>query len=191
MEESNKIMSESSAYACHTIKKKKLVTVIILCYLLQSRCVKSIVFSQFTQFLDLLEWRLKRSGIRCVKLDGRMSALTRSAVIEAFNTVPDITVFLISLKAGGLALNLTAASRVYIMDPWWNPHAESQAMDRIHRLGQHRPVEVRRLIIENSIESRIDLLQEKKQLLFESTVGKNAAALKQLTEEDLQFLFSA
>lgn len=74
------------------------------------------------------------------------------------------------IQAGGLALNLTAASRVYITDPWWNPCVESQAMDRIHRLGQNRPVEVRRLIIENSIESRIDQLQEKKQLLFDSTV---------------------
>jgi len=156
---------------------------------LQTHCIKSIIFSQFTQFLDLLEWRLLRGGIRCVKLDGRMSPANRAAVIEAFNTKPEITVFLISLKAGGLALNLTAASRVYITDPWWNPCAEAQAMDRIHRLGQFRPVEVRRLIIENSIESRIDQLQEKKRLLFESTVGQNAAALSRLTEEDLQFLF--
>eukprot|EP00049_Salpingoeca_infusionum_P003423 m.66527 g.66527 ORF g.66527 m.66527 type:complete len:775 (-) comp12121_c0_seq1:1020-3344(-) len=154
-----------------------------------SRRIKSIVFSQFTQFLDLLEWRLLRGGVRCVKLDGRMSPAKRAAVIEAFNDRPEVTVFLISLKAGGLALNLTAASRVYIMDPWWNPAAESQAMDRIHRLGQNRPVEVRRLIIENSIESRIDQLQEKKRLLFESTVGMSRSALSRLTEEDLQFLF--
>eukprot|EP01147_Barroeca_monosierra_P007540 gene7540-9823_t len=154
-----------------------------------THCIKSIIFSQFTQFLDLLEWRLQRGGIRCVKLDGRMSPSNRAAVIEAFNTRPEITVFLISLKAGGLALNLTAASRVYITDPWWNPCVESQAMDRIHRLGQNRPVEVRRLIIENSIESRIDQLQEKKQLLFDSTVGMNSAALSRLTEEDLRFLF--
>ncbi|EGD73108.1 nucleotide excision repair protein [Salpingoeca rosetta] len=154
-----------------------------------THCIKSIIFSQFTQFLDLLEWRLQRGGIRCVKLDGRMSPASRAAVIDAFNTKPEITVFLISLKAGGLALNLTAASRVYITDPWWNPCAEAQAMDRIHRLGQNRPVEVRRLIIENSIESRIDQLQEKKRLLFESTVGMNSSALNRLTEEDLRFLF--
>jgi DNA repair protein RAD16 len=87
-------------------------------------------------------------------------------------TKPTVTVFLISLKAGGVALNLTEASRVFICDPWWNPAAELQAMDRIHRLGQRRPIRITRLIIENSIESRIVQLQEKKTALVESTVGK-------------------
>lgn len=76
------------------------------------------MFSQFTKFLDLLEWRLQRSGIQCIKLDGRMSPAHRARVIELFNTSAHITVFLISLKAGGVALNLTAASRVFLMDPW-------------------------------------------------------------------------
>lgn len=101
-----------------------------------------------------------------------------------------------------MALNLTEASRVFLMDPWWNPAVEHQgwfdlfihvlmmlAMDRIHRLGQYRPVRITRLIIENSIESRIVQLQEKKELLFQSTVGKDATAMERLTEEDLQFLF--
>eukprot|EP00730_Choanoeca_flexa_P001336 TRINITY_DN10591_c0_g1_i4.p1 TRINITY_DN10591_c0_g1~~TRINITY_DN10591_c0_g1_i4.p1 ORF type:complete len:790 (+),score=184.36 TRINITY_DN10591_c0_g1_i4:29-2371(+) len=155
----------------------------------QSSSIKTIVFSQFTTFLDLLEWRLQRAGVRCVKLDGRMAPAHRAAVIEAFNTQPEITAFLISLKAGGLALNLVAASKVIICDPWWNPAVESQAMDRIHRLGQFRPVEVIRLIVENSIESRIDQLQEKKRLLFDSTVGQDKSAFGRLTEEDLRFLF--
>eukprot|EP00047_Mylnosiga_fluctuans_P018667 m.73699 g.73699 ORF g.73699 m.73699 type:complete len:876 (+) comp7737_c0_seq4:43-2670(+) len=155
----------------------------------EDRTIKSIVFSQFTGFLDLLEWRLERAGYRCVKLDGRMQPQHRAAAIEAFNTVPELSVFLISLKAGGVALNLTAASRVFLMDPWWNPAAELQAMDRIHRLGQHRPIVVTRFIIENSIESRIDQLQEKKNLLFQSTVGMDEASLNRLTEDDLQFLF--
>ncbi|KAI8365823.1 DNA repair protein-like protein [Choanephora cucurbitarum] len=102
---------------------------------------------------------------------------------------PTVTVFLISLKAGGVALNLTEASRVFICDPWWNPAAELQAMDRIHRLGQHRPIRITRLIIENSIESRIIQLQEKKTALVESTVDKNSKALDKLTVEDLRFLF--
>eukprot|EP00052_Salpingoeca_macrocollata_P027422 m.260424 g.260424 ORF g.260424 m.260424 type:complete len:121 (-) comp22739_c9_seq2:41-403(-) len=119
-----------------------------------------------------------------------MSATHRAKVIEAFNTTPQISVFLISLKAGGVALNLTAASRVFLMDPWWNPAVEAQAMDRIHRLGQHRPIVVKRLLVENSIESRIDQLQEKKTLLFQSTVGQDSAALARLNEEDLKFLFT-
>eukprot|EP00124_Ichthyophonus_hoferi_P003978 Ihof_evm1s390 gene=Ihof_evmTU1s390 len=121
--------------------------------------IKSIVFSQFVSFLDIIEWRLLRCGFRCVKLDGRMLPCQRDGVINAFMTNPVITVFLVSLKAGGVALNLTEASRVFIMDPWWNPAVEDQAMDRIHRLGQYRPIEVIRIIVENSIESRIIELQ--------------------------------
>ncbi|KAI9024788.1 SNF2 family N-terminal domain-containing protein [Hyaloraphidium curvatum] len=148
--------------------------------------VKAICFSQFTNFLDLVHWRLQRSGFTCVKLDGRMSPQQRANIITAFNTDPKITVFLISLKAGGIALNLTEASAVFMLDPWWNPAVEDQAMDRIHRLGQHRPIKITRIIIENSIESRILQLQEKKKLLFESTVGKDMDALAKLTEDDLK-----
>lgn len=80
---------------------------------------KSIVFSQFVAFLDLVHWRLSRAGFEVVKLDGRMGPVQRQAVIDAFMTKPEITVFLVSLKAGGVALNLTEASTVFIMDPWW------------------------------------------------------------------------
>jgi DNA repair protein RAD16 len=155
----------------------------------QDCTVKSIVFSQFVSFLDIVHWFLSKNGFNCVKLDGRMSAQQRDAVIKSFMTVPQITVFLVSLKAGGVALNLTEASRIFILDPWWNPAVEDQAMDRIHRLGQRRPVKITRLIIENSIESRIVQLQEKKQLLFQSTIGKDSAALERLSEDDLRFLF--
>ena len=155
----------------------------------QDHTIKSIVFSQFVSFLDIVYWVLNNAGFNCVKLDGRMSPQQRDAVIKSFMNTPQITVFLVSLKAGGVALNLTEASRVFICDPWWNPAVEDQAMDRIHRLGQRRPVKITRLIVENSIESRIVQLQEKKHLLFQSTVGKDAAALERLTEEDLYFLF--
>ncbi|KAI9593637.1 SNF2 family N-terminal domain-containing protein [Syncephalis fuscata] len=151
--------------------------------------LKSLIFSQFTGFLDLVQWRLNRAGYRCCRLDGRMGPMQRDAVIQAFMTKPENTIFLVSLKAGGIALNLTEASQVFIMDPWWNPAVEDQAMDRIHRLGQYRPIRVTRLIVENSIESRIVQLQEKKQALFESTIGKDANALARLTEDDLRFLF--
>ncbi|KAI9087674.1 SNF2 family N-terminal domain-containing protein [Phlyctochytrium arcticum] len=155
----------------------------------QDVTLKSIVFSQFVAFLDLIQWRLSRAGFSVVKLDGRMTPAARDTVIKKFMTDVKVTVFLVSLKAGGVALNLTEASRVFVMDPWWNPAVEDQAFDRIHRLGQHRPIKITRMIIENSIESRILQLQEKKKALFDSTVGKDMEALAKLSEEDLQFLF--
>jgi len=155
----------------------------------ESVTLKSIVFSQFVSFLDLIQWRLAREGFNVVKLDGRMSPIQRDVVIRKFMTDPSVTVFLVSLKAGGVALNLTEASRVYVMDPWWNGAVEDQAFDRIHRLGQHRSIKITRMIIENSIESRILLLQEKKAALFASTIGKDMGAVSKLSEEDLQFLF--
>jgi DNA repair protein RAD16 len=94
---------------------------------------KSLVFSQFVNFLDLIEWRLILGGFKCVKLDGRMNAIQKDLAIHKFNNDPDVTVFLISLKAGGIALNLTVASHCYLLDPWWNPAAEFQAIDRIYR----------------------------------------------------------
>lgn len=150
---------------------------------------KSLVFSQFVNFLEILRWRLERAGFRCVKIYGSMSISQRKAAIEAFNTNKDITVFLISLKAGGVALNLTEASHVFIMDLWWNPAVEEQAMDRIHRIGQHRPIRIHKVIIEDSIESRILALQSKKKALFESAVENKHSALQRLSEEDLAFLF--
>ncbi|KAG0259937.1 DNA repair protein rad16 [Mortierella polycephala] len=155
----------------------------------EDRSTKSICFSQYVTFLDLIKWRLEKAGFKCVKLDGHMTPFQRDASIKKFSDDPTVTVFLISLKAGGVALNLTAASRVFICDPWWNPAAELQAMDRIHRIGQYRPILITRLIIENSIESRILQLQEKKQAMVDSTIGKDPAALARLTPEDLRFLF--
>ncbi|KAG0320628.1 DNA repair protein rad16 [Dissophora globulifera] len=155
----------------------------------EDRSTKSICFSQYVTFLDLIKWRLEKAGFKCVKLDGHMTPAQRDASIRKFSDDPTVTVFLISLKAGGVALNLTAASRVFICDPWWNPAAELQAMDRIHRIGQYRPILITRLIIENSIESRILQLQEKKQAMVDSTIGKDPGALARLTPEDLRFLF--
>lgn len=152
--------------------------------------LKSIVFSQFVSFLDLVQWRLSRAGFNVVRLDGRMNPFERNIVITKFMTDPTVTVFLMSLKAGGVALNLTEASSVFVMDPWWNPAVENQAFDRIHRIGQNRPVTIKRLIIEDSIESKILQLQEKKHAMFASTVGRDQDALERLTKEDIRFLFS-
>jgi DNA repair protein RAD16 len=150
---------------------------------------KAIIFSQYVSFLDLLEHRLLLGGIRVVKLNGGMTATAREAVLKMYREDPEVTAILISLKAGGVALNLTVASHIYLMDPWWNPAAEYQAIDRAHRLGQHKPIRAVRFVVRNTVEERILRLQDKKRLVFEGTVGGDAAALGQLSEEDLKFLF--
>ncbi|KAH8115819.1 SNF2 family N-terminal domain-containing protein [Phellopilus nigrolimitatus] len=150
---------------------------------------KSLVFSQFVNFLDLIAFRLQRAGFTICRLEGTMSPQARDATIQHFMKNVHVTVFLVSLKAGGIALNLTEASRVYLMDSWWNPAVEYQAMDRIHRLGQHRPVEAIKLVIEDSIESRIVQLQEKKSAMIDATLSTDDSAMGRLTPEDLGFLF--
>ncbi|CAI6001285.1 unnamed protein product [Closterium sp. NIES-64] len=151
---------------------------------------KALVFSQFTSMLDLIAYRLHQVGVRCVKLDGSMTMDARNRIISTFTRDADCRVFLMSLKAGGVALNLTVASHVFLMDPWWNPAVEQQAQDRIHRLGQFKPVRVTRFVIAGTIEERIIKLQEKKQLVFDGTVGGSSEALGRLTEDDLRFLFT-
>ncbi len=170
---------------------------------------KAIVFSQFTNMLDLIEFRIntdkKSSGydtsfsnvttscavpIRCAILSGGLSIDQRDSIIKQFNSDPTLKVLLISLKAGGVALNLTVASHIFLMDPWWNPAAEYQAIDRTHRFGQHKPIFATRFIMENTIEERILNLQEKKRLVFDGTIGGDAASMGRLTSEDMGFLFS-
>ncbi|KIO29167.1 hypothetical protein M407DRAFT_70990 [Tulasnella calospora MUT 4182] len=135
----------------------------------EDRTTKSIVFSQFVNFLDLIAWRLQRAGFNICRLEGTMTPQARDLTIKHFMNNVEVTVFLVSLKAGGVALNLVEASRVYLMDSWWNPAVK--AMDRIHRLGQHRPVQAIKLVIEDSIESRIVQLQEKKSAMVDATVS--------------------
>lgn len=151
--------------------------------------IKSIVFSQFTSMLDLVEWRLGRAGFQTVKLQGSMSPTQRDGIIRHFMENPSVEVFLVSLKAGGVALNLCEASQVFILDPWWNPSVEWQSGDRVHRIGQHRPVKITRLIIEDSIESRIVELQDKKASMIHATISQDDSAMNRLTPGDMQFLF--
>lgn len=150
---------------------------------------KGIVFSQFTSMLDVIWYRLEQTGVKCVKLSGAMSLKQREKVINSFSHDPSIKIFLMSLKAGGVALNLTAASHCFIMDVWWNDAMQSQAMDRIHRLGQFKPMKCVKFIIEGTIEERILKLQQKKRLIFEATVGGDTSAVNKLTEDDMRFLF--
>lgn len=118
-----------------------------------------------------------------------MTVEQRDKTITAFKEDSTIRVLLISLKAGGVALNLTVASRIFLMDPWWNPAAEMQAIDRTHRIGQYKPIFATRFIIEDSIEERILKLQEKKKLVFDGTVGGDTGSMTKLTVDDMRFLF--
>ncbi|KAJ9117221.1 hypothetical protein QFC20_000365 [Naganishia adeliensis] len=153
--------------------------------------IKSLVFSQFVSFLDLIAFRLQRAGFNICRLEGGLSPQARDATIKHFMNNTHVTVFLISLKAGGVALNLTEASRVYMMDSWWNPSVEYQAMDRIHRLGQKRPVEVIKLVVQDSIESKIVQLQEKKLAMTEAALSTDPdSALGKLTPEDVRHITS-
>ncbi|RMZ70945.1 hypothetical protein GMOD_00008610 [Pyrenophora seminiperda CCB06] len=155
----------------------------------KKQTLKSIVFSQFTSMLQLIEWRLRRAGFNTVMLDGSMTPAQRQKSIDHFMTNPDVEVFLVSLKAGGVALNLTEASRVFIVDPWWNPAAEWQSADRCHRIGQRRPCVITRLCVEDSVESRMVALQEKKAAMIAGTINNDKVAMDRLSPEDLQFLF--
>ncbi|KAL7409269.1 SNF2 family N-terminal domain-containing protein [Mrakia frigida] len=146
---------------------------------------KSLVFSQFVSFLDIIAFRLQRAGFKVCRLEGGMTVEARQATIERFMNSADVTVFLISLKAGGVALNLTEASRVFLMDRFVLP----SLLSRIHRLGQRRPVVCTKLCIEDSIESKIIQLQEKKLAMTSSTLDSDASSMGKLTQEDLSFLF--
>ncbi|MFK0572425.1 SNF2-related protein [Endozoicomonas sp.] len=148
---------------------------------------KILLFSQFTSMLSLIECRLEKAGIPWVKLTGK--TLNRKQPIEAFQR-GDVPVFLISLKAGGTGLNLTAADTVIHYDPWWNPAAEDQASDRAHRIGQDKPVFVYKLITEGTVEEKIQALKEKKKALADAIYGDGTGKKKpSITAEDLSVLF--
>ncbi|KIK70785.1 hypothetical protein GYMLUDRAFT_32838 [Collybiopsis luxurians FD-317 M1] len=153
--------------------------------------VKTVVFSQWTSMLDKIEDALESAKIQYDRLDGTMKRDERSRAMDALKRDPKCEVLLVSLKAGGVGLNLTAAQRVYLMDPYWNPAVENQAVDRIHRLGQTRPVTTVKLIIENSIEDRLLAVQKKKTALANMTLGQNMskADLTARRLEELQELF--
>ena len=145
-----------------------------------------LVFSQFTGYLKSISARLAKEGIGHLYLDG--STRNRAEVIEAFTSGQE-PVFLISLKAGGFGLNLTEADHVFIMDPWWNPAAEQQAVDRIHRIGQDKEVHVYRLVAEGTIEEKVMQLKESKAALFDAVVGEGEFASAAVTAEDVRELF--
>ena len=150
---------------------------------------KAIVFSQYTSMIEIVEWRLRKENFVIAKLLGSMPVTQRAANLRAFREDPSVTVILMSLKSGGEGLNLQTANRVFVLEPWWNPAVEMQAVMRAHRIGQTRPVIATRFCTADTIEERMFDLQKKKALVFEGCMDGNQASLAQLTEEDLQFLF--
>ncbi|KAG0522763.1 hypothetical protein BDA96_07G065700 [Sorghum bicolor] len=153
--------------------------------------VKAIVFSQWTGMLDLLENSLNTNLIQYRRLDGTMSLNLRDKAVKDFNTDPEVRVMIMSLKAGNLGLNMVAACHVILLDLWWNPYAEDQAIDRAHRIGQTRPVTVSRLTVKDTVEDRILALQEEKRAMVNSAFGedKSGGHATRLTVEDLRYLF--
>ena len=147
---------------------------------------RALVFSQWTSLLDLVEPALERAGLRFARLDG--STVDRGAVVSEFQADDGPPVLLLSLKAGGTGLNLTAADHVFLLDPWWNPAAEDQAADRAHRIGQTRPVLVHRLVAKDTVEERILVLQEKKRALADAALGSGAGGSAVTRDELLALL---
>lgn len=150
---------------------------------------KVLVFSQFTGMLQLIQERLVAEGIGHVYLDGKTAMDKRKDVVDCFQEDPGIRVFMISLKAGGSGLNLTAADYVYLVDPWWNPAAESQAIDRCYRIGQDKHVMAYRMICKDTLEEKILAIQQKKRKLAGDIIPTDDGVLKSMSKEDILKLF--
>jgi len=143
---------------------------------------KALVFSQWTSLLDLAEPHLRRANVGFVRLDG--STRDRAGVVHTFQGANGPPVLLVSLKAGGTGLNLTAADHIFLLDPWWNPAVEDQAADRAHRIGQDQPVMVYRLVATDTVEERILALQQRKRDLAAAALG-GAEGAAPLSRDDL------
>ncbi|HLT22867.1 MAG TPA: DEAD/DEAH box helicase [Bacteriovoracaceae bacterium] len=152
---------------------------------------KTLVFSQFTTYLDMIENKIREQGWKFARIDGSQALKKRSEQVELFQN-GDAQIFLISLKAGGFGLNLTAASYIFLMDPWWNPAVERQAIDRAHRIGQENKLTVYRPIIKDSIEEKVLILQKTKQELFRDLMAEDDENFfsGKLSMEDFQHLLS-
>ncbi|OAA43573.1 DNA repair protein RAD5 [Cordyceps fumosorosea ARSEF 2679] len=152
--------------------------------------MKSVVFSQFTSFLSLIEPALTRANVKFLRLDGGMAQKARAAVLTEFTERQGFTVLLISLRAGGVGLNLTSAGRVFMMDPWWSFAVEAQAIDRVHRLGQDDEVQVKRFIVKESVEERMLRIQERKKFIATSLGMMSDEEKKVQRIEDIKELLS-
>src|SRR5690606_15539798 len=144
---------------------------------------KVVIFSQFVSMLRLIEQMLDEINVRYVSLTG--STRAREQVVNTFQEDPQVRVFLVSLKAGGTGLNLTAAEVVYLVDPWWNPAVENQAIDRVHRIGQDKKVVAYRLVTPGTVEEKVLQLQATKSALADGLVGNDTSFFRTLDRERL------
>jgi len=149
---------------------------------------KVLVFSSFVKMLSLVENEFKKKGLKYSYLDGKTK--NREEVVKNFQDSDEAQSFLISIKAGGVGLNLTSADYVFIVDPWWNPAVEAQAMDRAHRIGQENKVFVYKMIAEKTIEEKILKLQESKKKLVNDLIVEDDAMVKNINMKDIEELFS-
>jgi SNF2 family DNA or RNA helicase len=147
---------------------------------------KALVFSQFTSLLDIVRKRLDADQTVYEYLDGQTR--DRQARVERFQNDPDCKLFLISLKAGGVGLNLTAAGYVFLLDPWWNPAVEAQAIDRAHRIGQTKQVFAYRLIASDTVEEKVLELQKSKRDLASAIISADNSLIRNLKKEDVEML---
>jgi len=180
------IMNEQERYPNHSIKLEEIgreLTENIGNH-------KALIFSQFLGMLALIKEKLKELDVPFEYFDGSTSATDREKAITRFQNDESCRVFLISLKAGGVGLNLTAADYVYIVDPWWNPAVEQQAIDRTHRIGQTKNIFAYRMICKDTIEDKILQLQEKKRSLARDLIADDSTFVKSLSREDVEYLFS-
>ncbi len=180
------ILNETDRYPNHSIKLDELAREI-------SENIgnhKALIFSQFLGMLALIREKLGALDVVYEYFDGSTTAIEREKAIRSFQDNESCRVFLISLKAGGVGLNLTAADYVYIVDPWWNPAVEQQAIDRTHRIGQTKNIFAYRMICKDSIEDKILQLQERKRLLAKDLIADDDGFVKSLSREDVEYLFS-
>jgi non-specific serine/threonine protein kinase len=151
---------------------------------------KALIFSQFLGMLALIKEKLTANNVSFEYFDGSTSPMERQRAIKNFQENDECRVFLISLKAGGVGLNLTAADYVYIVDPWWNPAVEQQAIDRTHRIGQTKNIFAYRMICKDTIEDKILQLQDRKRILAKELIADDTTFVKSLSKEDVEYLFS-
>ncbi len=180
------ILNETEKFGNHSIKLDELAREITE----NIGDHKALIFSQFLGMLALIREKLKELNVPFEYFDGSTSAPDREKAIQSFQNDDKIRVFLISLKAGGVGLNLTAADYVYVVDPWWNPAVEQQAIDRTHRIGQTKNIFAYRMICKDTIEDKIIQLQEKKRLLAKELIADDTSFVKSLSREDVEYLFS-
>jgi non-specific serine/threonine protein kinase len=180
------ILNEQEKFANHSIKLDELAREITE----NIGDHKALVFSQFLGMLALIKGKLRELQVDFEYFDGSTSAPDREKAIQRFQNDDNCRVFLISLKAGGVGLNLTAADYVYIVDPWWNPAVEQQAIDRTHRIGQTKNIFAYRMICKDTIEDKILQLQDKKRILAKELIADDEGFVKSLSREDVEYLFS-